>query len=507
MSIQTEINRLNTAKANILTSISNKGVDTSSVNTLNDVPALIDSIETGGGGGGHTTKKGLIINSCNDDGFATDVSIVGFTEIPNYYCYYSFGYFNNYYNALAGTNLVVHLPENLEAIGSGCFMEGKRLNFTELPSSLKTIGESAFYGCSNMALIKLPSKLSSIGGSAFRGCSKLTLTEIPSGVIKLNDSTFHGCSNLTQLTFIGDIFYLGTYEFYTCNKLTKLIFPHITKVPTLSNTNSFLSTPIANGTGYIYVPDELVSSFKSANNWKTYADQILPISEVDLYRFEINCKDELNLYYNVYSTPIELLYNGITYFSKEEQKGYTLSINGNATINNEKNLITLTNNAKVGDIITITITSTYDTSITTTKQIKVVNVAPSISVDLNNGQWVDSGTKVNGNVVYKSDSGSYNINNGKSTATITVNGYTNVKLYIRSYAESTYDYTEAFAVDTLAVRSSGLYTTKGKQSASNYIECAYTLDGGTHTIQVMYSKDGSGNTSDDRGYFYIGECS
>ena len=51
MSIQTEITRLNTAKSNILTSIENKGVDTSSVSTLDDVPALIDSIEAGGGGG------------------------------------------------------------------------------------------------------------------------------------------------------------------------------------------------------------------------------------------------------------------------------------------------------------------------------------------------------------------------------------------------------------------------------------------------------------------------
>ena len=46
MSIQTEINRLNTAKTNILNSIKNKGVDTSSAETLSDVSPLIDSITT-----------------------------------------------------------------------------------------------------------------------------------------------------------------------------------------------------------------------------------------------------------------------------------------------------------------------------------------------------------------------------------------------------------------------------------------------------------------------------
>lgn len=46
MSIQDQITRLNTAKNNILKAISNKGVDTSSVSTLDDIPTLIDSITT-----------------------------------------------------------------------------------------------------------------------------------------------------------------------------------------------------------------------------------------------------------------------------------------------------------------------------------------------------------------------------------------------------------------------------------------------------------------------------
>ena len=125
------------------------------------------------------------------------------------------------------------------------------------------------------------------------------------------------------------------------------------------------------------------------------------------------------------------------------------------------------------------------------------------SVDLNNGQWVDSGTTVDGNTVYKSDSGSYKIPNGKSVATITVTGYTTFTVYIRSYAESNYDYTEAFDADITAARSKGKYSTKGKSSSSAYTACTYTLDGGTHTIQILYSKDGSGDSNDDRGYFYI----
>ena len=46
MSIQSEINRLNVAKSEILTSLSNKGIDTSGVNTLDDIAPLINQLPT-----------------------------------------------------------------------------------------------------------------------------------------------------------------------------------------------------------------------------------------------------------------------------------------------------------------------------------------------------------------------------------------------------------------------------------------------------------------------------
>ena len=51
MAISDEITRLQQAKAALKTSIEGKGVTVSSDATLDDYPALVDSIETGGGGG------------------------------------------------------------------------------------------------------------------------------------------------------------------------------------------------------------------------------------------------------------------------------------------------------------------------------------------------------------------------------------------------------------------------------------------------------------------------
>ena len=37
--------------------------------------------------------------------------------------------------------------------------------------------------------------------------------------------------------------------------------------------------PIGQGTGYIYVPSALVNTYKSANYWSTYANQIRAIED------------------------------------------------------------------------------------------------------------------------------------------------------------------------------------------------------------------------------------
>ena len=127
-------------------------------------------------------------------------------------------------------------------------------------------------------------------------------------------------------------------------------------------------------------------------------------------------------------------------------------------------------------------------------------------VDLNGGQWVDSGTQVDGHTVYKSDAGSYHIDNGTSTCTVTVSGYSKVTVYARSYAESNYDYLEVGPLDGTVTRgsSSNVLSTKGRQSSTTYLSHTFTIeDKEQHTFQILYSKDSTSDVYDDRGYFYI----
>lgn len=276
MSIQTEITRLNTAKTNILTSIENKGVDTSSVSTLDDVPALIDSIENGGGTSSIT--KGLIINECDNDGYATSASLVGMTSVPDSMFYFAFYISSSRYSYLSKcTNF--ELPDNLTSIGTYSFYNASGLTITKLPDSITSIGDYGFGFSSNLALTKLPSSLTSLGAQCFNGCSKLAITKVPPGVTSIGDYTFQNCTSLRNVEIEGNITSIGSNAFYGCSNLSDIRLPNVTKVPTLSNKNAFTNSKITATTGHIWVPASLLSSFKSASNWSNYASHIVAIGD------------------------------------------------------------------------------------------------------------------------------------------------------------------------------------------------------------------------------------
>ena len=47
----------------------------------------------------------------------------------------------------------------------------------------------------------------------------------------------------------------------------------------LKSTGALLNTPIAQGTGYIYVPKNLMEQYKVATNWTLYATQFRAIED------------------------------------------------------------------------------------------------------------------------------------------------------------------------------------------------------------------------------------
>lgn len=106
----------------------------------------------------------------------------------------------------------------------------------------------------------------------------ITSIRIPAQVTKINSSTFYDIDSLEEIIFEGDIKSIKGRLLSSSSGLKKVIFPNITSVPELGSL-VFFGSSISSGTGFIYVPDNLVDTFKANSSWSSY--QIKPISELE----------------------------------------------------------------------------------------------------------------------------------------------------------------------------------------------------------------------------------
>ena len=203
---------------------------------------------------------------------------------------------------LCGNLVSVNFP-SAKTIGQYCFRDDSNLATANFPN-VTSLSSYAFEDCSNLSQLVL-GELTSIGSQAFIQTTNLVIDFVAAKVPTIDTSTFsssgiksytgpftktigmysfRGCPNLTKvdigesLTSAGTI--SGSYAFQNSENLTSLIIRTPGYVWKLSVANAFGNTPIESGTGYIYVPDDLVDSYKAATNWSTFADQIKPISEL-----------------------------------------------------------------------------------------------------------------------------------------------------------------------------------------------------------------------------------
>lgn len=170
----------------------------------------------------------------------------------------------------------VNIP-NVTTIGQDAFYNCTTLTSIDLPK-VTTLGSYSFYGNSKLASVSAP-LLTTIGGHSFRVCSSLEEARFPC-VQSVGTYSFHNCKNVKLLDF-NVVSKIEAVAFNSCSSLTTLILRKTDAICTLANVSAFTSSGIANGTGYVYVPDDLVETYKSATNWSTYADQIKPLSELE----------------------------------------------------------------------------------------------------------------------------------------------------------------------------------------------------------------------------------
>ena len=141
-----------------------------------------------------------------------------------------------------------------------------------------TIGLRAFYSCIALTTASFPA-CTYVRSSAFANCFALTtayfpsLTSIPNAA-RTGKGVFEGCSALIMIS-LPACSAIGSAAFRSCISLMSLYLMR-SLVTTLNNTTAFTNTPLsAGGSGTIYVPSSLWSSYLTARNWSTLSSKIV----------------------------------------------------------------------------------------------------------------------------------------------------------------------------------------------------------------------------------------
>lgn len=405
----------------------------------------------------------------------------------------------------------ITLPQGVTAIGDSAFDGCSVLQSVDLPATLATIGEMAFYSCSSLQSITIPDGVTEIKYGTFANCSSLNSVTIGSGVTTIGEVAFSGCSGLTSLTIPGNVKTLVSYAFSECTNLASLTIesgvttigkgvfqccPNIKKISIPGSVTTIEDYAFYECTNTAEITlEEGIKSIGDAAFWGSKSLKTITIPQsvtlIKQYAFwgynsvtSIKCLSTTpptisETTFNVYSTSRIYVPEGCinAYKSHSGWSKYW---------------------SEYGDVF-------------------VENVSRSYTVNLNNN-WRKSTSISNPNSslydgVYESYS-NFNVSSTAAAMYIDISGYESFKLYIRSYAESSYDYVmvskldETIENDTLYSSPKVMASTRAAQSSgtaiSNYKLVEFTgIDKGKHRITILYRKDGSQHSGEDRGYLII----
>jgi hypothetical protein len=174
-----------------------------------------------------------------------------------------------------GCSSLVELSIPEATTGRGFAIAGSKIEHLNLPKFV-TPGSSVFRDATSLRTVYMP-KLDRLEATLFYNATALETVTFPS-VASANNQSMRGCRALAYVDLPINKS-ISTQVFYGCSSLKTLILRKSDAICTLANVNAFTSTPIANGEGYIYVPEALLESYKTATNWSTYANQFRAIED------------------------------------------------------------------------------------------------------------------------------------------------------------------------------------------------------------------------------------
>lgn len=187
--------------------------------------------------------------------------------------------------------------DRITTVGACAFLGCQALTAIDLPN-VTQIKRNAFETCRHLQTINLP-KVTNLGSEVFYN-SGIQQADFPL-VTTMEEGCFRQATNLTSANLPlvtalpANAFRestIRTADFAAVTNIDRTAFTDCTSLETLiirtpsvcviSDISIALrGSKIAAGTGYIYVPDNLVDSYKAATNWVALANQIKPISALE----------------------------------------------------------------------------------------------------------------------------------------------------------------------------------------------------------------------------------
>ncbi len=171
----------------------------------------------------------------------------------------------------------VTIGNGVTSIGFEAFYQCSSLASIIIPEGVTEIGFMSFAGCLKLTSITIPNSVTSIGNHAFYDCSSLVSITIPEGVTEIGYSAFYKCSSLASITIPDSVTSIGESAFSSCSSLAEVYCKPTTPPTAVPSYNSTFNAFDNNASGRkIYVPEESVEAYKTAQYWSEYADAIEP---------------------------------------------------------------------------------------------------------------------------------------------------------------------------------------------------------------------------------------
>lgn len=199
---------------------------------------------------------------------------------------------------------------NLNTIPSYFFYNCSSLKNVNIPNNIISIERRSFSSCSSLEYIAIPPSVTTLGENVFADCVNLKEVILPYGITEISKGLFYNCNSLSEViipdsvTTIGKLGFAGSvYTSVHPENLKTLILPSVTYLGkqafggrVLENL-ILLANQVCETDGDIfgesninldhydfedkynlYVPDNLVNSYKAHIYWSTLSSRIKPLS-------------------------------------------------------------------------------------------------------------------------------------------------------------------------------------------------------------------------------------